>query len=74
MDALNALSVGAQEAAQSSGAQSVELAEVFVNLQIGVPPPGQLAHHRRGPGLDIVEGAGGVRNRSALALARRVDG
>ena len=41
MNALNALSVGVQEAAQGSSVQDKELAEVLVNLQI---VPGQPAH------------------------------
>ena len=41
VNALNALSVGVREAAQGSGVQDKELAEVLVNLQIG---PGQPAH------------------------------
>ena len=74
VNALDALSVGAQEAEQSFGVQDIELAEVLVNLQM---VPGQPAHkgrHRRSPGLDRVKGAEGVRNRSATGFARRVDG
>ena len=41
VNALNALSVGAQEAQQGSGVQDMELAQVLVNLQI---VPGQPAH------------------------------
>ena len=62
------------EAEQGYGAQGIEMTEVLVYLQIGVSLPGPPACHRRGPGLDRVGGAGGVRNRSATGFARRVDG
>ena len=63
MNAFNALSVGVQEAAQGSGVQDKELAEVLVNLQI---VPGQPAHKAA---IDAVQTWAGLEERQQFATA-----
>ena len=63
VNALNALSVGAQEAAQGSGVQDTELAEVLVNLQI---VPGQFAHKAS---IDVVQSWTGMEEQEEFAIA-----
>ena len=63
MSAFNALSVGVQEAAQGSGVQDKELAEVLVNLQI---VPGQPAHKAA---IDAVQAWTGLEEQEEFATA-----
>ena len=63
MNAFNALSVGVQEAAQGSGVQDKELAEVLVNLQI---VPGQPAHKAA---IDAVQAWTGLEEQEEFATA-----
>ena len=64
VNALNALSVGVQEAAQGSGVQDKELAEVLlVNLQI---VPGQPAHKAA---IDAVQAWTGLEEQEEFATA-----
>ena len=63
VNALNALSVGVQEAAQGPGAQDKELAKVLVNLQI---VPGQPAHKAAN---DAVQAWTGLEEQEEFATA-----
>ena len=63
VNALNALSVGVQEAAQGSGVQDKELAEVLVNLQM---VPGQPAHKAV---IDAVQAWTGLEEQEEFAIA-----
>ena len=63
VNALNALSVGVQEAAQGSGVQDKELAEVLVNLQI---VPAQPAHKAA---IDAVQTWTGLKEQEEFATA-----
>ena len=75
VNALNALSVGLQEAAQGPGVQDKELAEVLVNLQIVPGPPAHKAAidaDQAWKGLEEQEEF--ATNRSVAVLAGRVDG
>ena len=63
VNALNALSVGVQEAAQGSSVQDKELAEVLVNLQI---VPGQPAYKAA---TDAVQTWTGLEDQEGFATA-----
>ena len=63
VNALNTLSVGVQEAAQGSGVQDKELAEVLVNLQI---VPDQSAHKAA---IDAVQAWTGLEEQEEFATA-----